>query len=66
MVYIYFIFIISTWISIFISYFADNGIHIDSMPIPIGKAFMTFFRYILRPINNTLIRKFKVQHGVEK
>ena len=36
------------------------------MPVPIGKAALTFFRYLLRPINNTLIRKFKAQHGAEK
>ena len=36
------------------------------MPIPMGKAAMTFVRYTLRPINNTLIRKFKAQHGADK
>ena len=36
------------------------------MPIPVGKAALTLVRYMLRPINNTLIKKFKVQHSVEK
>ena len=36
------------------------------MPVPIGKACLTLVRYTLRPINNTLIRKFKAQHGAEK
>ena len=36
------------------------------MPIPVGKAALTFVRYTLRPINNTLIRAFKAQHGSEK
>ena len=32
------------------------------MPIPVGKAALTFVRYMLRPINNTLIKRFKAQH----
>ena len=36
------------------------------MPIPVGKAALTFVRYMLRPINNTLIRRFKARHGAEK
>lgn len=36
------------------------------MPVPVGKAFLTLVRYTLRPINNTLIKKFKAQHGAEK
>ena len=36
------------------------------MPVPIGKAAMTFVRYTLRPINNVLIKKFKASSGNEK
>ena len=36
------------------------------MPVPAGRAALTFFRYLLRPINNTLIRTFKANLGEEK
>ena len=36
------------------------------MPVPAGRAALTFFRYLLRPINNTLIRTFKGNLGEDK
>ena len=36
------------------------------MPVPAGRAALTFFRYMLRPINNTLIKTFKSNLGEEK
>ena len=36
------------------------------MPVPVGKAALTFVRYMLRPINNTLIKRFKASHGGER
>lgn len=33
------------------------------MPVPLGRTVMTFIRYLLRPINNTMTKKFK--HSID-
>lgn len=33
------------------------------MPVPLGKTALTLIRYLLRPINNNITRKFKHHHG---
>ena len=34
-----------------------------AMPVPMGKTVITFIRYLLRPINNTMIKRFKHING---
>ena len=36
------------------------------MGIPVGKAVLTVFKYLLRPVNQQLIRRFKATHAGEK